>query len=148
LKRPNNSAEKVSRDTALSYSRVNGNKLPLIAINLARKYGFYQILVVILDVIEKNRAKSQNFREKIWIIGNKCLSLHHEMAQPSMGRGEMLNRWNRLLASCTAGLERTFSKRCQSVVFKLRNFDSRNSGDAIEASSWVVFYVPMSDSHC
>ena len=90
-------------------------------------------------VIEKNRAKSQNFREKIWIIGNKCLSLHHEMAQPSEGRGEMLNRWNRLLASCTAGLERTFSKRCQSVVFKLRNFDSRNSGDAIEASSWVVF---------
>jgi len=82
--------------------------LPLIAINLARKYGFYQILVVILDVIEKNRAKSQNFREKIWIIGNKCLSLHHEMAQPSEGRGEMLNRWNRLLASCTAGLKGRF----------------------------------------
>ena len=42
-------------------------------------------------------------------------------------------------ATCTASLERTFSKRYLSVIFKLRNFESKNSGDATETSTWVDF---------
>ena len=60
-----------------------------------------------------------------------------------MGGWLNLTCWKRPPASCTASLERTFSKRYLSVVIKSRKFESSYSGDATrKTSAWVNVSFP------